>query len=117
MTTKLETRPVYSEADLDRLVAGDRVILDILDFYSSDGIGSPTPVAYGGRVGKNGKKIALLQGSGREIEEISAKVQNFSFDTGGVIILNLAKSNWNTYNPSSPEYENKLTLLKQAGLY
>ncbi len=121
MRTKTETRQLYSVADLDSLVAGDRVVLDLLDFDPIDGnVGNLVPYAYCRRVGK--KRIAFLQinmrESGEEIDEISAKVKDFSFDQNGVLVLNVARiSVVNSYDSSSPEYQQKLALLKQAGLY
>ena len=121
MTPKPETRQVYSVADLDSLVAGDRVILDILNFNPDfdSTVGNLVPYAYCGRVDK--KRIAFLEINmnerGKVIDEISAKVEHFSFDQNGVLVLNLARTRCNSYDSSSPEYQQKLALLKQAGLY
>lgn len=116
MTNKLFTRPVHCEADLDNLVAGDRVILDVLNFnpLPGDPVGDKAPAAYGGRVGQ---KILLLESIGKEVREISATVEHFSFDHEGVMVVSSNKLNCKSYDVSSSDYENKLMLLKKAGIY
>ena len=81
MTNKPETRLVYTEADLDRLVAGDKVQLDKYcpDEFSKD-LNFPCEAAYGGNV--RGTETFLVY-----------------------FVL------------SAKECSDKLSLLKQAGLY
>lgn len=114
MANKPETRLVHDEADLDRLVEGDRVKMDFCSNYEDNQFSAL--VAYGGRVGQRVLFLGRNSDNRTRIDQFSPGIKDLSFYPDGTIVTSLAQSRWNFYDPSSSEYQSKLAQLHKAGI-
>lgn len=114
MANKPGTRLVHDEADLDRLVEGDRVRIDFCSDYDDNQFSAL--VAYAGRVGQRVLFLGRNSEYRTRIDQFSLRIKDLSYDPDGMVVASLARARWKSYDSSSSEYQSKLVQLRKEGM-